>query len=60
MPRAWKMVWFSGDSAMVGFSPICSRIASSTCRRCSRERSGLPSASTVSIARSQPARLKMK
>ena len=60
MPRAWKMVWLSGDSAMVGLSPICSRIASSTCRCCSRVSSGLPSARTVSMARSQPARLKMK
>ncbi len=60
MPRAWKIVWLSGDSAMVGFSPICSRMASSTWRRCSRESRGLPSARTVSMARSQPARLKMK
>ncbi|HMB89185.1 MAG TPA: hypothetical protein VKS62_22530, partial [Methylomirabilota bacterium] len=28
MPRAWKMIWLSGDSAIVGFSPICSRMAS--------------------------------
>ena len=60
MPRAWKMVWLSGDSAMVGVSLTASRMASST--RCCwlLVRSGLPSASTVSMARSQPARLKMK
>ena len=60
MPRAWKIVWFSGDSAMVGVSPIASRMASSTWRALLAASSGLPSASTVSIARSQPARLKMK
>ena len=60
MPRAWKMVWLSGDSAMVGVSPIASRIVSSTSRCWARARRGLPSARTVSMARSQPARLKMK
>ena len=60
MPSAWKMVWFSGDSAMVGVSATASRMASSTCWRWARLSSGLPSASTVSMARSQPARLKMK
>ncbi|PYO36808.1 MAG: hypothetical protein DMD86_04075 [Candidatus Rokuibacteriota bacterium] len=60
MPSAWKIVWLSGDSAMVGFSSMASRMLASTCRCASLVRSGLPSASTVSMARSHPARLKMK
>ncbi|PYM60362.1 MAG: hypothetical protein DMD79_15930 [Candidatus Rokuibacteriota bacterium] len=58
--RGWKIVWFSADDSRAALASTASRIACSTSRRWPRSRSGLPSARNSSIARSQPARLKMK
>ena len=52
--------WLSDDSPMAGESARACAIDSSTSRRCSRVISGRLLPSTSSIARSHPARLKMK
>ena len=60
MRSASNTLWFSADSPTVGLSRKRSPIAVSTSRCCGGASKLRPSVSTSCMARSQPARLKMK